>query len=306
MNCPQCGAELSNSATSCPRCGTSLRPTSFSYLPAGAPPWPNTLPQGYSYGPATAIQTPPTTAPAATSVPAPKPRRSAGAMLLVIVLVTLSVVLGVGGTLGILALNGRFAPAPKVTASSTSTPVATPGSGTPSVTPAATPQGNLLPTPTSFITIKSQAVGVSLKYPGDWIADPPQSNSNGSTVNLHPQQQIGVDFIIKRLSSSATTTVGSADAFNQASLQSLSSDSNIHNYSEIQPANATPTIAGVQWFERDATLANADNVVFHVSIISVVHNKLLYNIFYYAPGVAYSEAMQKYYSQMLASFQFTS
>ncbi len=306
MNCPQCGAELSNSATSCPRCGTSLRPTSFSYLPAGAPPWPNTPPQGYSYGPATAVQTPPTTAPAATSVPAPKPRRSAGAMLLVIALLALSVVLGAGGTLGILALNGRFAPAPKVTASSASTPVATPGSGTPSGTPAATPQGNLLPTPSSFITINSQAVGVSLKYPGDWIADPPQSTSSGSTVNLHPQQQIGVDFIIKRLSSSATTQVGSADAFNQASLQSLSSDSSIHNYSEIQPANATPTIAGVQWFERDATLSNSDNVVFHVSIISVVHNKLLYNIFYYAPGVAYSEAMQKYYSQMLASFHFTS
>lgn len=306
MNCPQCAAELSNSATFCPRCGTSLRPTSFSYLPTGAPPWPNTPPQGNSYGPATAVQTAQATTPAATSVPASKPRRSVGGMLLVIALLALSVVLGAGGTLGVLALNGQFAPASKVTAASIPTPAATPGPGTPAATPATTPQGNLLPTPSSFITINSQAVGVSLKYPGDWIADPPQSNSNSATVNLHPQQQIGVGFVIERLSSSATTQVGSADAFNQASLQSLSSDSNIHNYSEVQPANATPTIAGVQWTEQDATFANNSNVVFHVSSISVVRNKLLYNIFYFAPGVAFSEAMQKYYSQMLASFQFTS
>ncbi len=192
MNCPQCSAELSNSATFCPRCGTSLRPTSFSYLPAGAPPWPNTPPQGYSYGPAAAVQTPQTTAPATASVPVPKPRRSAGAVLLVIALLALSVVLGAGGTLGVLALNGQLAPGSRATASSIPKPVATPGPGTPSATPATTPQGNLLPTPSSFITINSQAVGVSLKYPGDWIADPPQSNSNSATVNLHPQQQIGV------------------------------------------------------------------------------------------------------------------
>jgi hypothetical protein len=306
MNCPQCGTELSNSATFCPRCGTTLRPTSFSYLPAGAPPWPNTPPQGYSFGPAAVAQSPEATAPAATSVPAPKPRRSAGSMLLVIALLALSVVLGAGGTLGVLALNGQFAPAPKVAAASIPKPAATPGPGTPTATPATTPQGNMLPTPSSFVTINSQAVGVSLKYPGDWIADPPQSSSNSTTINLHPQQQIGIGFVVERLSSSATTQVGSADAFNRANLQALSNDSNIHNYSEVQPANATPTIAGLQWVERDATFANNANIVFHVVSVSVVHNKLLYNIFYFAPGVAYSEAMQKYYSQMLASFQFTS
>jgi hypothetical protein len=304
MNCPQCSAELSNSATFCPRCGTSLRPTSFSYLPAGAPPWPNTPSQGYSYGPAVAVQAPQTTAPAAASFPTPKPRRSAGSILLVIALLALSVVLGAGGTLGVLALNGKFAPAPKVTAASIPTPAPTPGAGTP--TPTTTAQGNLLPTPSSFVTINSQAIGVSLKYPGDWIADPPQSSSNSTTINLHPQQQIGVGFVVERLSSSATTQVGSADAFNRANLQALSNDSNIHNYSEVQPANATPTIAGMQWAERDATFANNANVVFHVVSISTMHNKLLYNIFYFAPGIAYSEAMQKYYSQMLASFQFTS
>ncbi len=107
MNCPQCGTELSNSATFCPRCGTSLRPASFSYLPAGTPPWPSAAPQSYSYVPTSAIETSQkTAAPAVTSVPASKPRRSAGSVLLIIGLLALSVVIGVGGTFGLLALNG--------------------------------------------------------------------------------------------------------------------------------------------------------------------------------------------------------
>jgi len=305
MNCPQCGAELSNSATFCHRCGTSLRPASFSYLPAGTPPWPSAAPQGYSYVPtATNEAHQKTAAPAVTSAPASKPRRSAGSVLLIIGLLVLSVVIGAGGTAGVLALNGQFAPAPKVRAPSIPTPAPTPGPGTP--TPTTASQGNLLPAPGSFITINSQAVGVSLKYPGNWVEDPPQSNSSSTTINLHPQQQIGIDFAVGRLSSSATTQVGSADTFNQENLQSLKTDSNLHNYSEVQPANAAPTIGGVQWVERDATFANNANVVFHLVSISVKRNNLIYNISYFAPDVAYGEAMQKYYSQMLTSFQFTS
>lgn len=305
MNCPQCSAELSNSATFCPRCGTSIRPASFSYLPAGAPPWPNAAPQGYSYGSTATIEAPSkTAAPAVTSVPASKPRRSAGSVFLVIALLALSVVLGVGGTFGVLALNGQFVPAPKVTAPSTPAPAPTPSSGTPA--PTAPAQGNMLPTPGSFITINSQAVGISLKYPGDWVADPPQTDTNTTAINIHPQQQIGIDFVVQRLSTSATTQAGSADGFNQANLQSFKTDTNIHNYNEVQPANAAPTIGGVQWVERDATFANNANVIFHVVSISVKHNKLLYNISFFAPDVAYGEAMQKYYSQMLSSFHFTS
>lgn len=307
MNCPQCSAELSNSATFCPRCGTSLRPASFSYLPAGTPPWPSAAPQGYAYVPTAAIEAQQkTAAPAVTGVPASKPRRSAGSVLLIIGLLALSIVLGAGGTFGLLALNGQFAPAPKVRAPSIPTPAPTPGPGTPAPTPTTAAQGNLLPTPGSFITINSQAVGISLKYPGNWVADPPQSDTNTTAINIHPQQQIGIDFVVQRLSTSATTQAGSADGFNLANLQSFKTDTNLHNYNEVQPANATPTIGGVQWTERDATFANNSNVVFHVVSISVKRNNLIYNISYFAPDVAYSEAMQKYYSQMLTSFQFTS
>ena len=304
MNCPQCSAELSNSATFCPRCGTSLRPASFSYLPAGAPPWPSAVPQGYAYVPTAAIEAHQQAAPAVTSVPSSKPRRSVGSVLLIIGFLVLSIVIGAGGTIGLLALNGQFGPQPKVTAASIPTPLPTPGPGTP--TPTTSTQGNLLPTPGSFITINSQAVGISLKYPGNWVADPPQSDSNSTIINIHPQQQIGIDFVVQRLSTSATTRAGSPDAFNQANLQAFQTDSNIHNYNEVQPANTTPTIGGVQWVERDARFSNNSNVVFHVVSISVKRNNLLYNISYFAPDVAYGEAMQKYYSQMLTSFQFTS
>src|SRR6266704_4768034 len=186
MNCPQCGTELSNSATFCPRCGTSLRPASFSYLPAGTPPWPNAAPQSYSYVPTSEIETSQkTAAPAVTSVPASKPRRSAGSVLLIIGLLALSVVIGVGGTFGLLALNGKFAPAPKVTVASIPTPAPTPGPGTPAPTPTTGTQGNLLPTPGSFITINSQAVGISLKYPGNWVADPSPSATRCPATSSH-------------------------------------------------------------------------------------------------------------------------
>src|SRR5260370_9327570 len=45
MTCPQCNADLADSTAFCPRCGSSIRPATFSYLPAGAPPWPATVPR---------------------------------------------------------------------------------------------------------------------------------------------------------------------------------------------------------------------------------------------------------------------
>jgi len=308
MNCPQCSAELANSATFCPRCGTSLRPVSFSYLPAGTPPWPSAAPQGYSYVPTATIEaSQKTKASAVTSLPASKPRRSAGSVFLVIALLALSLVIGAGGTLGVLALNGQFAPAAKVRTPAIPTPLPTPGAGTPTPMPSTTAQGNMLPTPTSFLQTTVANVGVSLKYPADWVQDPPQLSSSGnSSVNFHPQTQLPIAFIVARLSAQNSASVTSADEVNQANLQSFSTDANFHNYQEIPPANASPTIGGIQWVERDATFANSNNDVFHIVFVSVKHNNLYYSIFYTAPSTAYGEAMQKYYTQMLASFQFTS
>jgi len=314
MKCPQCGAELSDSATFCSQCGTPIRPASFSYLPTGAPPWPGTVPQDYLYGATATMDAAQKVEAAAKGAPASKPRRSAGSVLLVIGLVILTVVIGVGGTLGILAANGQFPPpsqstrpvlppTPVPTASS-GTPTAS--AGTPAVTPATSPQSNILPTPISFQSTTIAQVGVTLKYPTGWIQDAPQlSTSGNSSVSFHPQAQLPVAFTVARLSAQNSATVSSADQVNQVNLQSLSTDANFHNYQEIPPANASPTIGGSQWVERDATFANGNNDVFHVAIASVKHNNLYYSITYFAPSTAYNEAVQKYYAQMLSSFHFT-
>lgn len=307
MKCPQCGAELSDSATFCSQCGTSIRSASFSYLPTGTPPWPGSVPQGYSYKAAATMEPVQKVEAAATSAPASKPRRPVGGVLLIIGLFILTAIIGVGGTFGMLYANGQLSAASQpVRPVVLPTPVPTASSGTPAGTPATTPQGNTLPTPSSFQSTTIAQVGVSLKYPTGWIQDPPQlSTSGNSSVSFHPQDQLPIAFTVARLSAQNSASVSSADQVNQVNLQSLSTDTNFHNYQEVPPANASPTIGGIQWMERDATFANGNNDVFHVAIVSVKHNNLYYSITYFAPNTAYDEAMQKYYAQMLTSFQFT-
>jgi len=239
----------------------------------------------------------------ATKVTSAKPKLSSSQILVIISAFLLTIVIGVGGTLGVLALNGQFSPAPTRVVHLPTQPAT---NSTPIPTATATQQANALPTPNSFVITTNKAIGVSLKYPGDWIQDPPQVSSSGTSVSFHPQQQLGINFGVERFSDSASAQIGSADELNQNTLQGLSTDSNLHNYKEVPAANATPTIAGVQWAERDATFANSNGNVFHAVSIAVKHGSAYYSIFYFAPSAYYAEAMQKYYSQMLSSFQFTS
>jgi hypothetical protein len=314
MKCLECGADALDSATFCPRCGTpTSTTTSFSYLPTGAPPWPATVPHGTS-STATAVKDPAQAATSVRSVAEAKPRRSVGSIFATLLLLILSVVIGVGATLAILAATGSLGstttaprqlihlPTPIPTTTSAATGTTT--TGTPATSPTAGAQGNLLPPAGSFIVVKIAEVGVSMEYPSNWIKDQPQTSLNFTFINIHPQQQIGLGFGIQRFSASASAQIKSVDYLNQSILQPGSNDSNIHNYKQIQPANPTPTIAGVQWAEQDATFTNNQGILFHNVSISVRHNNLYYNINYLAPDVVYAEAMQKYYSQMLSSFQF--
>lgn len=321
MKCLECGADLLDSATFCPRCGTpTSTSTSFSYLPAGAPSWPATVPQSTS-STATAVKDPAQAATSVRSVTEAKPRRSVGSIFTAFLLLILSIVIGVGATFAILAATGSLGstttaprqavhlptPIPTPTAAATGatgTGTPAPGTGTPAATPTAGAQGNLLPLPGSFIVVKIAEVGVSMKYPSNWVQEKTQTTANFTAVELHPQQKIGIDFIIQRFSSTSSAQFSSADGVNKTVLQGYSTDAMLHNYQEIQPANPTPTIAGIQWSERDATFANSANDIIHVVTISVKHNNLYYNISYGAVNVTYNEAMQKYYSQMLSSFQF--
>src|SRR5215472_2019413 len=134
MNCPRCNAEVPASATVCVVCGTPIRPAWFSYLPAGTPSWPTSVPQNLPYTAGASLQ------PAefiekeggssvAQSAVAPKKARLN--ILAIIGLFLLSILIGGGLTLGILYANGQhlsFAPQPTQppvqlpTASASSTP----------------------------------------------------------------------------------------------------------------------------------------------------------------------------------------
>src|SRR5947208_4163635 len=101
MTCPQCNADLSDSTAFCPRCGTSIRPATFSYLPAGAPPWPAAVPQmPYKTG-STAESTREDANLSAAKI-SPRPRRTVSSILLTVALLILVPLVGVGATLGIL------------------------------------------------------------------------------------------------------------------------------------------------------------------------------------------------------------
>jgi hypothetical protein len=309
MNCPRCNAEVPASATVCVVCGTVIRPAWFSYLPAGAPSWPTSVPQNLPYSAGASLQSAEFIEKEGGSS-APKsavaPKKSRLNILAIIGLLLLSILIGGGVTLGILYANGRqlsFAPQPTLppvklpTASASSTP----GSLTP------TAQGTQLPTPTAFQTGKSSELGITLQYPTDWVEDPVQQTSSGNSfVTFHPQQQLPVGLIIGRLSASNSSTVANTGQINQGNIQGFGSANNLGTPQILTNTPQHRTIGGISWDEQDATYSTSNGESIHVVSISVKHNKLYYTIIFFAPTSAYDEAMQKYYTEMLNTFKFTS
>ena len=310
MNCPRCSAELPDSAQSCSRCGFQVRPTSFSYLAAGSPPWPMTASEGFPYmrgsnAPGTQTTLPmqkPADVPAAKSAGSSK--KSTLGVPLIIALFFVSILIGGGGTLGILYTSGRFPSNGNSQAQRPVTLNSTPGAGlTP--TPATTP-GSQLPTPSSFLMIKSNDLGVSLKYPQGWIAGSPQTTSSGNTsIDIHPQQQLTIDFIIGRISASNSAQISSTNDINQANLAQFQGAQGVTNFQLVQPTSPQRSIGGLQWDEQDATF-DASGMTLHVTTISGHHNKLYYNMLFYVPDPNYTEAIQKYFQPMFDSFKFLS
>src|SRR5579859_3734561 len=111
MTCPQCNADVSDSTAFCPRCGTSIRPATFSYLPAGAPPWPADILRMPYKGGSTADPTGEDANFSAAKI-SPRPRRPVSSILLIVALLILVPLVGIGATLGILWANGDFAASP--------------------------------------------------------------------------------------------------------------------------------------------------------------------------------------------------
>ena len=305
MNCPRCNTELPDTATTCNVCGASTRPAQFSYLPSGVPSWPTTMPPNPPYGAGPDLQSAQYVqkeeSPTATkSASAPKKARLG--IPAIIALFIVSILVGGGLTVGILYANGQqlsFGPQPTQppvqlpTASASPTPGSTPGA-----------QGTQLPTPTAFQTITSSDVGISMKYPSDWVTDPAQKTSDSTSFGIHPQQQIGIFLSIERFSSSTSARFSSANAVNQNNLSLFQNLQGVANFQAIPASSQQRMVGGVQWDEKDATFNNSNGIAFHLTSIAVQRNKIFYDILYYTPSMYYDEAMQKYFQPMLASFKF--
>lgn len=307
MNCPRCNTELPDSAIFCVKCGSTMRPASFSYLPAGVPDWPTTVPQNLPPGagsdarPAQFVQQEERPSVANSAV---APKKSKLGIPVVIGLLLLSILIGGGLTFGILYANGQqlsFGPQPTQPPVQLPTPgpSSTPGTSTPAT------QGTQLPTPTAFQTITSTDLGISLKYPSDWQkTGPAQTQSSNIEVSLRPAQQLGMEVRIRRFSTSNSASIASTASANQANLTAFSQFQGVTN---LQPTtNSQPTIGGVQWDEQDAKFTGPNNVQYDFATMAVKHNNLYFVIFLYSPDMFYKEAGQKYFQPMFDSLKFLS
>jgi hypothetical protein len=105
MTCSHCQAELPDSAATCPQCGTATQqgqPTTFSYLPAGTPPWPTTVPARLPH----TLESPTATAGSVSSSKTEKPKRSLRSILLAVAILVLIPIIGSAFTLTNLYLSG--------------------------------------------------------------------------------------------------------------------------------------------------------------------------------------------------------
>lgn len=312
MNCPRCHNELADSATFCPACGSAIRPYTsqrFSYLTPGTPTWPTSVPQmSTSYNTMDAVS-PTIIVPRPDVASKQSPRHTTSRNWLPIVAVIILVpFLGAVLTFGSLLLNGhKVTTQPLSQQTSSNTPATSATSVTPG-TPNASTTGNQLPSPSKFQDLTSIAslIGVTMKYPSNWVASQPQKTQYGNSVLLSPQQQLGIGFIISRYTSQVTSSVTSADDMNQQLLQSFNGQTGVNNFQITSSAPSKRTIGGTSWEELDATFNDSNSTKVDVVSISVEHNKLYYNIQTIIPDIYYNEAMQKYIQPMLDSVKFVS
>jgi hypothetical protein len=310
MKCSRCAAELPDSSVFCSMCGAAnpssqLTTSSFSYLPAGAPPWPASVPGRYSYG----AGSPAPVQPITPHLPEKSGRSVARTVMTFALILLITLLVGVGGTLGVLASQGHFSPqapaaAKKVVVPQTQNTPAT--SATPAPTTSA--QTNQLPDPTSFKLTSVKDVNAALEYPSNWVQDALQKTTDGNSLGIHsPQaQQLGISFFLMRFSTSTSDTITSPDQINQSNIQQFSTLTGVSNMQTLPSNGSAPTIGGTSWMELDASFTNANSVKLDLTSISVEHNKLYYNIVVVAPDAYYTEAMQKYIQHMFTTFKFLS
>src|SRR5437763_8186396 len=234
MNCPRCNTELPDSAIFCVNCGSTIRPASFSYLPMGVPAWPTEPLKSTQYRNEITSESGEfvVQSDASSVVPsnAASPQKKRLGIPVIIGLFILSILIGGGLTFGILYANGQrlsFGPQP------TLPPVQLPKQSTSSTPGLLTPtaQGNQLPTPTAFQTVTSADLGISIKYPSDWVTDPPQKNADSAFMGFHPQQQqTGIFMAIERFTTSGSAKISTSSAINKNNLAQFQSLQNVSNF----------------------------------------------------------------------------
>jgi hypothetical protein len=309
MNCPTCNANLPDSASFCYSCGSSISSGSFSYLPSGTPPWPT--PDKFAQTSLYVVDTiEARTLPAEQSTEhaegadgaasAAKPKRSARSILTIVAVLALSALFGVGISLGSLWSNGLLVAGTSRTPARVLPPPA-------HAAATATPSTSSSPSASSsaFATLNSTDLGISMKYPANWVKrGPQQASADTLFVDFAPPQALGIEFVLKRISGSTSAKFSGTSAANQANLTEFNSITQVHN---LQPTQASqPTIAGVQWDEEDATFTDDNGTSYRFVTIAVQHNKVYYTISFFAPQATYSASMQQYIQPMLNSLTFLS
>ncbi len=277
------------------------------YLPAGVPPWPTTVLQRPSLATATSADT-------MAGKISDRKSRTARSIFITLGLIALTLLVGVGLTYGVLYFNGQVGANTASTSRLVKIPNATaqPTNGTNTSTPSAST--STLPTPTSFSAMSTnhqKSLGVLVKYPSDWVEDPPtQPAQDGTAVAyFHPQQQqLNIAIYLGKFSV-ASSHVTTTTALNQALIGTIygnGSNSGNTNLQAVQSTRPQRTIAGMQWDEQDATFSDTNSSLIHVTSITIKHGSFFYGFIVETPDAYYSDMSQKYVPPMLDSFKFLS
>lgn len=321
MFCPRCNRELSDSATICSQCGSPVSATSplqsrtstFSYLPEGTPQWPASASAPLPYKVATQTAHTPDNSLHELEPDGLARKRKPGSLSLPVVLLLLfaSILVGGGLSFGAVALQNRAnGPQPKHVISLTPAATTTPGAqsstpGTLSPTPGAT--GDQLPTPLSFQHGVSPDLGFSIQFPTGWIQDKTLQGSNGNKdIAFHPSTRLLVTLFIAQISAANSAQITSTGDINTGNIQGFGTNSSLPSPQMLTNTPTSRKVGGVTWDEEDAVFTPTSGSAIHVVSLAVKHAVYYYNILFFAPTSAYDEAMAKYYTKMLDTFQFTS
>jgi hypothetical protein len=292
MICSRCTTELPATATTCPQCGLSIpwsQSTTFSYLSPGTPPWPIRVPEKLpDFVEAKANESFVEGAKLDVKVRT-RPRVVARRVVSVMLALLITPIVGVLATLGVLALQGQFAPHPHMSLSHL---------------PSSMTSGTTLPPPSVFKFTSDGAMNISVQCPGDWTVGP--SDQSGDPIQfpiIQPNHLVRL--YIARFSIPLSSQIAGPDEINSQFIGQMAQQ--FTGVKTVMPPNAEPMIGNDQWTEQDATFLDLNNTQDHFTTITVFHDhQSYYNINFVVPQSLYQQAMQQDIQPIFNSFKFLS